>query len=259
MTGHLADTLKTLLTDSLPALLGGGAPPVTLSVLADAFTMDPHSAEPEAGEPRIDDQTDQLPFDPAHPAGPYSLTLPPAPGPRRVRLLTPLGDHIPLQEIEVVWDKLNSRAFSLKLRADRDLTGINGLEVLYGVVGVFTKVKAIQTFSIQLQGGNSTQLDQARDLTVAVVELNRKRIAEQGSATVHDGDYTAAVGIRNVVLLRGTDPAANTRVLEFTAEVEIKASRALAANEGAAIVSITSAGRPADPQRPVDIEIGVDA
>jgi len=258
MIGQLADVLKSLLTTSLPGLLGGAAPAVQASVVPDLFTIDPQSVEADAGEPRVDDQTDTLPFNAANPGGPYTLTKPPMPGPKRVRLATPAGDRIALQDSEVVWDRVNGKAFTLQLRHDRDLSGVNGVEVLYGVVAVFVKIKALQKLALQLQSANPAQLGQARDLAIAVVELNRKQIVEQAGASFQDGDYSAVVAVRSLKLLSGTAPAANTCLLQFTAEVEVKGTRALAADEGAPIVRIASPGRAPDPKRPVDVEIGVD-
>jgi hypothetical protein len=258
MTGRLADALQALLTGSLPGFLGGVAPPVVFSFVPESFTIDPQSAEPEAGEPRIDDQLDTLAFSAAAPAGPYTLTKPPAPGPRRVRLVTALGDSIPVTDGEIHIDPNDTRSFTLSLRADRDLTGVNGVQVLYGVTAVFVKVKALQNFGVQLQGGNAAQLDQAEALVTAVVELNRKRIVDQSSGVFNDGDYTAQVSIQNLKFLRGSSPAPNVRLLEFTAEVELKALRSLAADEGKPILRITSPGLTAA-VRPVDIDIGVDA
>jgi hypothetical protein len=259
MTGRLAQVLTNLLTGSLADLLGGAAPPVTLSFVPAEFTIDPQSVEPEAGEPRIDDQLDTLPFDPAAAAGPYTLTKPPAPGPRRVRLVTAQGDRIPVSDGEIHIDPLNSRSFTLALRPDRDLTGVNGLQVLYGVTAVFVKIKALHSFALQLQGGTVEQLDQGQALVAAVVELNRKAIVEQSSGVSQGGDYAAQVTVQNVKLLKGSAPAANTRLLEFTAEIELKAMRALGADEGKPILRIASPGRAPDPNHPVDINVEVDA
>ena len=85
------------------------------------FGVDPNSADAIASEPRPDDQLDQFPFNPAgiifDPADPgydpgalprFTLSKPPYPGPRRVRLLTGAGDRIPLRESEVVWDEVDT-------------------------------------------------------------------------------------------------------------------------------------------------------
>jgi hypothetical protein len=259
MTGRLADALRSLLTAALPGLLGGPAPPVAISFVSEILTLDPGSADAEAGEPRIDDQTDSLPFNPAAPSGPYNLSKPPSPGPRRVRLVTSLGDRIALTGGEVNWDQTDPQKFSLRLRPSRDIGGVSGVEALYGVTAVFVKLKTHQAFGIQLQSANASLLEQAEALALGVLSLSRKTIVAQAGTSFQDGDYTALIAINGLKLVRGTSPAPDTRLLEFTAEVELKATRALAADEGKPILRIASPGRPADPKHPVDIEIGVDA
>jgi hypothetical protein len=240
-------------------LLGGVTPAVQLAIVPDLFTLDPQSEEAEAGEPRVDDHTDTLPFNVATPAGPYLLSQPPAPGPRRVRLVTSLGDHIALQNSEIVWDALNPRAFTLSLRPDRDVTSITGVQVLYGVVAVFVKVKALQKFSVQLSSTDTAKLQEAEALCIAVIDLNRKQLAEQSGASFTDGDYDAEISVKSLQLLQGASPTTNARNLQFSADVELKATRALAADEGRPILRIRTTSLPLDPTRPVDIEIDVEA
>ncbi|HMX28819.1 MAG TPA: hypothetical protein PKC13_24745, partial [Blastocatellia bacterium] len=79
MTGKLDEANKDLLVQALPGLLGGATPAVQASVTGDLFELDPRSADAVAGEPRPDDRTDNLPFNPAQPAGPYTLTQTPDP------------------------------------------------------------------------------------------------------------------------------------------------------------------------------------
>src|SRR5215210_3238551 len=119
MIGHLPTALRTLLTDALPGLFGGPNP-VVLTVGGGVLALDPRDVDATAGEPRPEDRTDTLPFDPADPAGPYTLTQPPYPGPRRVSLVTGTGDSVPLRASEVVWDRTDARNFSLALLPRRD-------------------------------------------------------------------------------------------------------------------------------------------
>ena len=57
----------------------------------------------------------------------------------------------------------------------------------------------------------------------------------------------------------GGSPAANRRDLHYQVEVELKITRSLREDEGRPIVRVRTPGRPLDPARPVDIEIGVEA
>src|SRR5262245_59688875 len=125
MIGHLDEALRALITTALPELFSGPAA-VTLKISGDLFEIDPNAADAMASEPRSEDRTDTLAFDPGSPAGPYSLTQSPYPGPRRVYLTTGDGDRIPLRESEVVVDEVNSRMFRLALRPGRDLSAVNG-------------------------------------------------------------------------------------------------------------------------------------
>src|SRR5262245_35246004 len=126
MTGHLDEALKALLTAALPGVFAGPSP-VTIALSGESFEVDPLSADGMANEPRPEDRTDLLSFDPGQPAGPYRLTQPPYPGPRRVYLTTSSSDRIPLRDSEVIPDELDSRSFTLALRSGRDLAGITGV------------------------------------------------------------------------------------------------------------------------------------
>ena len=161
MTGNLDDAITTLLSTALPNLFGGATPAVALLIQTERFLADPHSAEGKASEPRADDQLDHFAFNPAgivfDPHDPsydrlrlptFTLTKPPYPGPRRVRLRTAAGDRIPVRDRELHWDEMDSRILTLSLSPSRDLTDVNGVEVLYGVIAIFTTLKAPQTVTI---------------------------------------------------------------------------------------------------------------
>ncbi|HEX2729732.1 MAG TPA: hypothetical protein VHM16_08250 [Rubrobacteraceae bacterium] len=258
MTGGLPDALETLLTTSLPGLFGGGA--VGLSVVGGLLEIDQEqSADATASEPRPDDRVDDLGFDPDDPAGPYTLTQPPYPGPRRVWLVTGAADRLSLRSEEVVWDRTDARVFSLALRPQRDVSAVTGIRVLYGVTAVYTKVKAVQTLDVRLTASDSDLLERAESLVVAVIQLNRQRLADEARAIYEDGDYGAAVELKNVGLVRGTTPEDDVRQLLMRAELELKASRALGEDEGAPIERILTPGRPPDPDRPIDVHIDVEA
>jgi hypothetical protein len=272
MTGNLDEAIKTLLTTALPGVLGGETPPVTLAIQSDRFVVDPHSAEGMASEPRSDDQVDHFAFNPAgivfDPNAPnydplklpkFTLTKPPYPGPRRVRLCTAAGDRISVREREVLWDEMDARIFTLALSPNRDLTDVNGIEVLYGVISVFTTLKANQTIAIQLQAVGAGQLEQAEALVIGIVELNKGTLIDNSVASYDEGDYRTSVKAKSLTLIEGNRSTGNQRVLTYQIEIELKTTRALRSDEGRPIVRIRTPGRPLDPERPVDIEIGVDA
>ena len=245
---------------------------MTLTIQSDRFVVDPNSAEGTASEPRSDDQIDHFALNPAgiifDPNDPHydpfklpklTLTKPPYPGPRRVRLRTTSGDRIPIREREIVWDEMDTRIFTLTLAPNRDLTAVNGVEVLYGVMAVFTTLKANQTMAIQLQAADTGQLEQAEALLIGIVELNKGVLIDGSMATYDAGDYRTIVRAKSLTLIEGDSPAGNQRVLSYQIEVEIKTTRALRSDEGRPIVRIRTPGQPLDSERPVDIEIGVDA
>ncbi len=259
MIGNLDEALRTLLVSSLPALLGGNAPPVTLGIVEDIFLLDSASAEAPTSEARPDDQVDNFPFNPINPPPNFTLSKPPYPGPRRVRLTTSDGDRISLQSTEILWDAVDSQKFSLALRPIHDMSHVTGIQVLYSVTAVFTTLKANQNFLINLQSANAAQLEQAEALSLGVIELNHQDLIDGAATTYDSGGYSAAVTVKSFKLLQGITPASGQRQFTFTAEVELKARRALEAGEGAPITHIRTPGRPLDPNRPVDISIDVEA
>jgi hypothetical protein len=258
MIGKLGEALRALITTALPELFSGPAA-VTLTISADLFEVDPKSADVMASEPRPEDRTDTLAFDPGNPAGPYSLTQSPYPGPRRVYLTTDDGDRIPLRDNEVVVDEVNSRTFTLALRPGRDVSVVNGVLVLYGITAVFTKLKVVQTLTVHLEAGEANKLNDAQALAVAVIELNRPQLIAAARGASEGGDYTADIELKSLKLRKGTAPAATQRTLTLEAEIEMKARRALREDEGKPITSIRSPGRPADPGRPIDVDVELNA
>ena len=259
MTGNLDEAITSLLQTALPGFFSGDPPPVGLTVTRGLFEVDPNSAESVAGEPRPDDRSDSFPFDPENPPASFTLSRPPYPGPRRVRLTTDNGDRVPLKPDEVVWDAVDSRIFSLNLRPNRELAGVTGVQVLYGVVAIFTTLKADQTLTILLQTADAAQLEQAEALAIGVVELNRQSLIDQAPAAYSGGDYGAAITVKNFKLVQSHPPADDQRQLTYLAEIELKATRALREDEGRPITHIRTPGRPLDPDRAVDVHIDVDA
>ena len=261
MTGGLSETLEALLTGSLPGLFGDDDDEeVALTVVGGLLEIDQEqSADATASEPRPDDRVDDLWFDPEDPPGPYTLSQPPYPGPRRVWLVTDSDGRLPLRPEEVVWDRTDARVFTLALRPQRDVSAFSGVRVLYGVTAVYTKVKVVQTLDVRLETTEAGLLERAESLVVAVIQLNRQRLADEARATYEDGEYGAIVELKNIGLVRGTTPEDGTRLLLVRAELELKASRALAEDEGMPIERILTPGRPPDPGRPIDVHIDVEA
>lgn len=258
MIGHLPAALRTLLTGALPGLFGGPNP-VGLTISGGVLEVDQRDADATAGEPRSDDLTDTLPFDPGDPAGPYTLSRPPYPGPRRVSLVTGAGDSVPVKASEVVWDRTNARDFSLALPPHRDVSAFTGVRVLYAVTAVHVKIKATRALGVRLTGDDPDRLERAEALVAAVVQLNRQRLIDEARTSYEDGEYGAAVELKNLILVSGSRPANDVRVLTMRAELEVKAGRALGEDEGAPIERIRTPGRLLDPARPVDIFIDVEA
>jgi hypothetical protein len=261
VTGGLSEALEALLTGSLPGLFGDeNGEAVGLTVVSGLLEIDQEqSADATASEPRPDNRVDDLGFDPEDPGGPYTLTQPPYPGPRRVWLVTGSDGRLPLRPEEVVWDRTDTRNFSLALRPQRDVSAVTGIRVLYGVTAIYTKVKAVQTFDVRLATSDAGLLERAESLVVAVIQLNRQRLADEARSSYEEGDYGAIVELKNVGLVRGTTPEDDVRLLLLRAELELKASRALGEDEGAPIERISTPGRPLDPDRPIDVHIDVEA
>jgi hypothetical protein len=261
MIGNLDEVLRTLLERALAGLLAGEGAPVTLNIVQGEVVVDPNSAEAEAGMPRPDQRTDQFAYDPETPPASFLLSQLPYPGPRRVRFTSDAGDRMPLSDDEVIWSSEDSQMFSLRPKAMRDMSDVTGVEVLYDVTAVFTKLKVIQSLAIQLQVSDEegSSLAAAEALTIAVVELNRQFLIDNANALYEEGDHSVAIAIKSLKFRGGHTPAANQRQLDYQVEIELKASRALREDEGAPITSIRTTSRPFDPGRPVDIDIEIDA
>jgi hypothetical protein len=79
----LENAIVALLKNALPTLFTG-ATAATATFPNNAWDFDPLSADPVAGEPGPEDAVDDLAFNPTVPAGPYTLSRPPKPGPKSV-------------------------------------------------------------------------------------------------------------------------------------------------------------------------------
>src|SRR5215217_6618700 len=102
----LETAIVDLLKSALPSLFtGAGA--ATATFPGETWDFDPLSADPVAGEPGPEGAVDELAFDPSAPTGPYALTRPPYPGPKRVYLRSAAGELVALGNTEVVWNPEN--------------------------------------------------------------------------------------------------------------------------------------------------------
>lgn len=256
MTGNLSQALLALLTGALPALFGGAAPPVKLAAPGGDFALDASSADAEAGQPRSDEAHDALPFDAARPQGPYLLTRPPDASVRKVRLTTAAGDRIALHDAEVAFDPLDARRFSLALRPSRDVSGVTGVRVLYGVTAVYATLKYVQELSLSFESADAALLERAQALAMAVLALNRTALVADGAKTEQADAYGAQLTVKALHFAGGDAPAADTRRIRLRAEFELKGVRALADGEGAPIAHIRSPG--SSSARPIDIQVQAD-
>jgi len=259
MGAELDSALRALLAESLPGLFGGQGPAVKVSVVRDATALDARSAEAVAGEPRPDDRLDAFAFDSAAPEGPYVLTAHPYPGPRRVRLRSPAGDLASLADDELAWDAMDTRKLRLELRPSRDVSPFTGLEVRYAVTAVFTSVKGLRTLDLALEAADASSLPRAEALALAVIALNRERLAADASTEYVDGDYRAQGSVLALRMTQAAGDEEGVRHLTLIAEVAFKLGRALRDDEGAPIEFIRTPGRPLDPARAVDVAIEIDA
>jgi hypothetical protein len=256
MIGSFATALQALLVDSLPGVFGGKTPAVSLSVANETVDIDLHSAEATAGEPRPDDQTDDLTFKPKKPGGPYQLSQTPLPDPRRVRLITKDGARVALRPEEIAWDPTDPRAFSLILRPERDLSEIATVQVLYSMVSVFTTLSAVQSLDLELKG--SDRLNDAAALAIAVIQLTRQALVDKANADYQDGAYGAAVKVKSFGLIKAAQSAPDACILSFASKVDIRATRTLAETEGTPIERIVTPGQSPDSKRRIDIRVDLD-
>ena len=257
MPASITAALRGLLVSSLPDLFGGDKPVVQLDVAEGEFDVDPTYAEVSVSDPRPDDRTEELPFAPANPVGPYTLAQPPASGPRRVSLVTTMGDRTPLGDDEIAWDKADPRKFTLTLRPSRDPAPFKTVYVLYGIVAVYTRLRGRQTLSARLQPTDATRLEETLALVMGVVALNRQALMDATRSDYAHNGYGAHVGIASLQIKSATY-ATDAVTLLLSAEVELKAERALAPDEGQPILRIVTAGRTTGETNPVDIAIDVD-
>jgi len=247
----LQTAITALLGDSLPALFVGDGG-VQTSYGLDSWTFDPNSADPVAGEPGPEDAVDLLPFDPMAPTGPYALTRPPYPGPKRVYLRSAVGDLIPLSPIELNWDLADAKAFSVLPRPGRELEGFNQLEVHYGVVAAGSSLKLLHQATLSLSAADDETAAQVAALALAVLLLNRDTLRQQAGFAFNGGSYQAIGSFKKLSFVAGTVNG-TVATVNLTAELALRVERLLGEDEGLPIAQILSPGRPAS-GRKVDID-----
>lgn len=258
MSGSLAAGLKNWLIDALPDHLGGASPPVALSVIAEALTLDAVTLDPNASAPRPQDQTDDIPWTGVDDT--YTLTQPPYPGPVRVRLVLAQGAPVTLRPDEVRFDSANPQQFTLHVRPNHAALTPVAVRVQYGVVAVNTEMRAVQVLGLHLRGEAEAALDAAAALALGALQLNMHDLTE-GLAGAHaDGLYSVEMRLLRLQLGGITRPAPAERVVQLQAEMVLTASRTLRQDEGTPIQRVVTPGStPETDQRVVSIEPEVDA
>jgi hypothetical protein len=253
----LQNAIVDLLKSALPALFtGAGAASVTFPT--HAWSFDPLSADPVAGEPGPEDAVDHLPFDPTTPTGPYALTRPPYPGPKRVYLRSATGELVPLGNAEVTWNPSDPASFTVTPRPGRELSGFDHLEIQYSVVASATRLETLHKFTLQITTADPSAAGQALALSLSVLTLNRVTLMNRGRFSWNSGGYQAEGIVTTLKFSAGSVPEASARTLDMEAGIDLRLERLLGDDEGKTIVRIFSPGRTAS-SKPIDIDPAVQA
>ncbi|MGF1522307.1 MAG: hypothetical protein ACFBSF_08320 [Leptolyngbyaceae cyanobacterium] len=243
MPTNLTTVLRDLLTESLPAPLGGDDPLLQLAIALEQlqFVNDPTAGD-TTGAPRPDNRTDSLAFDTDNPEGPYTLTQFPYPGARQVRLVTPDGDRIPLSNQEVIWGETDAHQFSLALTATRDPATVTQVEVLYGVAAIFTTLYATQQVTLTLSRSQPSEvepdLDQVAALAIAVLQLNRQLIVDTARSTYEIARYRMTSQINRIRLVNLNSPTPDERQIVVDADITLKATQVSGEQSGVPIQTV---------------------
>jgi hypothetical protein len=253
----LQNAIDALLKSALPSLFtGSGAAAATFS--ADSWDFDRLSADPIAGEPGLEDAVDELFFDAAAPAGPYALTRPPYPGPKRVYLRSTSGELVALRNTEVVWNPADAASFSVVPAAGRALSGFDHLHVMYGVVAAATRLKSQHKLALQIAGADAESAERAFALALAVLVMNREGLMRAASFSWTAGGYQADATLKTLRFTSGASPGPAQRRLSLEVEVELRLERLLGADEGRPIERILSPGRTPG-RKTIDIDPAVQS
>jgi len=253
----LENAIVGLLKEAFPALFTG-TPPAVVTFPDDTWEFDPLSADSAAGEPGLEDAVDDLAFNPAEPSGPYALSRPPYPGPKRVYLRSAAGELVAIGTAEVIWSPSIPASFTLAPRPGRDVSGFDHVQVLYGVVAAATRLKTVHKLTLQISGSDAGTAEQALALTLSALALNRDTLMSQGGFSWTMGGYQAQGTVKTLKFSAGAATTTTSRTLFVQAEVDLRLERLLGADEGKPILQILSPGRPLGPKA-VDIEPAVQA
>ena len=259
MTGQLSKAITALLAGELPSLFGGATPVIKASVAPDTFAIDPASLDSQASEAREDDGADNLAFNPAQAQGPYTLSKPPLPGPIRMWLITTDGDLLALAPAEIVFDPNDPRKFTLRLNPQRQIANVKTVRVAYTIVAVFAKINYSHELAVLLQNSDPAALDKGEDMALAVLALNRPRLLSAAVQTLQEGAYAARIEVKKLQFVRGDSPAPDSRRIFIHAEMGIKVTRALPADQGKPITHIRTVPGVGNPKKPIDIRVDVEA
>lgn len=235
MIGNLDTVLRAALLAAL-----GSPPKVALHVLEGPLELVPLRDE-AAGEPRPVDTSEQLPISPAAPAGPYRLSGAPLGAAQSVHLRADDGRSMLLRPQEVAWSREDRRRFELRLAPARDLAGVTQVEVRYSIPAVFTELQATQTLQVQLKAASALDLATAEVLCLAVIALERGRLAEQVQGSYAGGTYGATVRLKSLSPTMVTVADKESRLIELRAELTMRVTRALVEGEGALIERVAVA------------------
>ena len=237
----LQNAISTLLKSALPSLFSGSAA-ATATFSGDVWDFDRLSADPIAGEPGPEDAVDELAFDPLAPAGPYSLTRPPHPGPKRVYLRSTRGELVALRSAEVAWKPDDPAAFSVVPGAARDLSGYDRLHVMYGVVAAATRLRSQHTLTLGIAGADAESAEKAFALALAVLVMNREGLVRGASFSWSAGDYQVEGSVKALKFSSGSSPGPALRTLALEVEVDLRVDRMLTEGEGRPMARILAAG-----------------
>jgi hypothetical protein len=253
----LETAIDGLLKSELPSLFSG-AGSATATFANQAWDFDRLSADPVAGEPGPQDAVDDLPLNPAAPAGPYLLTRPPYPGAKRVYLRSASGELVALGHSEVVWNPADAASFSLAPRAGRDLAGFDHVHILYAVVAAATHLKTRHKLSLLVAAADAPAAERASTLALAVIVMHRETLLRAGDFAWTANGYQAAGSIKSLKFSAGAAPTGAQRSLSLEAEVELRLERLLEEDEGRPIRHILSPGR-APGSKPIDVNPAVES
>jgi hypothetical protein len=253
----LETAIGSLLKSALPTLFtGAGA--ATAAFQNEAWDVDPLSADPVAGEPGPEDAVDDLPFNPALPLGPYTLTRTPYQGPKRVYLKSSAGELVALSPAEVVWNPLNASSFTLVLRPGRDASGFDHLRILYGVVSAATHLKTKHRVTLQLAASDEPTVEKVLALSLSVLAMNHGALMNQGGFAWMSPGYQAGGVIKTLKFVSGASPTSTTRTLDLIVEIDMRVERLLGVDEGKPIAWILSPGKLAG-GKSIDLDPAVEA